>query len=112
MVFPSKNLMEVKSKQQILKRRKEIEQELVDMLKKIKSPFSLEHIKDIIFHEEDNDDMQKVIAIFDRGGGISELSNILELANDAWNYFPHKIIGGLSPAEKLFEYQNKQDKKK
>ena len=112
MVFPSKNLMEVKSKQQILKRRKEIEQELVDMLKKTKSPFSLEHIKDIIFHEEDNDDMQKVIAIFDRGGGISELSNILELVSDAWNYFPHKAINGLSPAEKLFEYQNKQDKKK
>jgi len=98
--------MEIESKQQILERRKEIEQELVDMLKKTKSPFSLEHIKDIIFHEEDNDDMQKVIAIFDRGGDTSELSNILELANDAWNYFPHKIINGLSPAEKLLEYQN------
>ena len=104
--------MEIKSRQQILKRRKEIEQELVEMLRETKSPFSLEHIKDIIFYEEDNDDMQKVIAIFDRGGGISELSNILELVSDAWNYFPHKAINGLSPAEKLFEYQNKQDKKK
>ena len=102
--------MEIESKQQILERRKEIEQELVDMLKEIKSPFSLEHIKDIIFHEEDNDDMQKVIAIFDRGGDTSELSNILELASDAWNYFPHKIINGLSPAEKLLEYQNKNKK--
>ena len=98
--------MEIESKQQILERRKEIEQELVDMLKKTKNPFSLEHIKDIIFHEEDNDDMQKVVAIFDRGGNNSELSNILELASDAWNYFPHKIINGLSPAEKLLEYQN------
>lgn len=106
MVFPSKNLMEIESKQQIIKRRKEIEQELVDMLKETKSPFSLEHIKDIIFHEEDNDDMQKVIAMFDRGGDISELSNILELASDAWNYFPYKIINGLSPAEKLLEYRN------
>ncbi|OGJ02626.1 hypothetical protein A3G06_01120 [Candidatus Nomurabacteria bacterium RIFCSPLOWO2_12_FULL_46_14] len=96
--------MEIKTKQQILKRRKEIEQELVDMLKETKNPFSLEHIKDIIFHEEDNDDMQKVIAIFDRGGDISELSNVLELVSDAWNYFPHKIIGSLSPAEKLLEY--------
>ena len=100
--------MEIKSKQQILERRKEIEQELIEMLKKTKSHFSLEHIKDIIFHEEDNDDMQKVIAIFDRGGDISELSIILELVSDAWNYFPHKIIGGLSPAEKLLEYQNKK----
>lgn len=103
--------MEIESKQQILERRKEIEQELVNMLKKTRSPFSLEHIKDIIFYEEDNDDMQKVIAIFDRGGDVSELGNILELASDAWNYFPHKIMGGLSPAEKLLEYQNKQNKK-
>ena len=69
-------------------------------------------VRDAIFHEEDNDDMQKVIAIFDRGGDVSELSTILELVSDAWNYFPHKVINGLSPAEKLFEYQNKQDKKK
>ncbi len=102
--------MEIESKKQILERRKEIEQELMDMLKKTKSPFSLEHIKDIIFHEEDNDDMQKVIAIFDRGGDNSELSNILELASDAWNYFPHKILNALSPAEKLLEYQNKNKK--
>ena len=100
--------MEIKSKQQILERRKEIEQELIDMLKRTKSHFFLEHIKDVIFYEEDNDDMQKVIAMFDRGGNISELSNILELASDAWNYFPHKIIGGLSPAEKLLEYQDKK----
>lgn len=102
--------MEIESKQQILEKRKEIEQELVGMLIEIKSPFSLEHIKDIIFHEEDNDDMQKVIAIFDQGGDVSELSNILELVSDAWNYFPHEALNGLSPAEKLLEYQNKTKK--
>jgi len=102
--------MEIESKQQILKRRKEIEQELMDMLKETESDFSLQHIKDVIFHEEDNDDMQKIIAMFDRGGDTSELSNILELASDAWNYFPHKAINGLSPAEKLLEYQNKAKK--
>ena len=102
--------MEIESKQQILKRRKEIERELVDMLKKTKSHFSLKHIKDVIFHEEDQNDMMKVMAMFDRGGDTSELSNILELVSDAWNYFPHKIINGLSPAEKLLEYQGKQNK--
>jgi len=99
--------MEIESKQQILERRKEIEQELVDMLKETKSDFSLQSVKDTIYHEEDNDDIQKVIAMFDRGGNTSELSNILELVSDAWNYFPHKAINGLSPAEKLLEYQNK-----
>ena len=95
--------MKTESKQQILERRKEIDQELIDMLKETGSDFSLQHVKDAIFHEEDNDDMMEVVAMFDRGGDASELSNIIELVTDAWNYFPHKAIGGLSPAEKLLE---------
>ena len=100
--------MEIESKQQILERRKEIEQELMDMLKETENDFTLDHIRDVIFHEEDNDDMMKVVAMFDRGGDASELSNVLELVTDAWNYFPHKVLGGISPAEKLLEYQNKK----
>ncbi len=57
-----------------------------------------------------------------RGGDASELtplesllsltglSNVLELVTDAWNYFPHKALGGISPAEKLLEYQEKKGK--
>lgn len=97
------------SKQQILKRRKEIDQELVDMLKETKSDFTLDHIREAIFHEEDNDDMMKVVAMFDRGGDASELSNVLELVTDAWNYFPHKVLGGISPSEKLLEHGNGQN---
>ena len=97
--------MRTESKQQILERRKEIEQELTDMLKETESDFSLQHVKDAIFHEKDNDDMMKVVAMFDRGGDASELSNVLELVTDAWNYFPHKALGGISPAEKSLEYQ-------
>ena len=95
--------MEILNKQQILKRRKEIEQELVEMLKETVSDFSLQDVKDAIFNEEETDDMQKVIMMFDRGGDASELSNILELVTDAWNYFPHKVLGGISPAEKSLE---------
>ena len=101
--------MEPESKQQILKQRKEIEQELVDMLKETKSDFSLNHVKDVISHEEDNNDMMKVVAMFDRGGDASELSNVLELVTDAWNYFPHEILGGISPAEKLLEHQKNNE---
>jgi hypothetical protein len=86
---------------EILIRRKQIEEQLEAMLKETESSFSLHDIKDAIFHEEDNDDMTKVIAMFDRGGDASELSNILELVTEAWNYFPHKILNGLSPAEKI-----------
>lgn len=100
--------MKIESKQQILKRREEIEQELLEMLGETKSDFGLEDIKRVIYNEKDSDDMMKVVAMFDRGGDASELGNILELVNDAWNYFPHKIIDGISPAEKILEYQKNE----
>jgi hypothetical protein len=98
------NQGQVETKEQILKRRKKIEEELLEMLEETESGFSLQDVRDAIFHEEDNDDMMKVVAMFDRGGDASELSNVLELVIDAWNYFPHEILGGISPAEKLLEY--------
>ncbi len=99
--------MKIESKQQILERRKEIERELLEMLKETKSDFTLDHIRDVIFHEEDNDDMMKVVAMFDHGGDASEMGNILELTNDAWNYFPHKVLDGISPAEMILKHQQK-----
>lgn len=104
--------MKIESKKEILERRKDLEEEILEMLKETKSDFSLDHIKDVIYNEEDSGDMQKVIAMFDRGGDVSELSNILELVSDAWNYFPHKALKGLSPTEKFLEYQNRQKNKK
>ncbi len=100
--------MEIESKQQILKRRREIEKELLDMLKETKSDFRLDDIKEIIYNEDGQDDLTQVVSMFDTGQDAVELQNVLELVNDAWNYFPHKIIGGLSPAEKLLEYREKQ----
>lgn len=88
---------------EILIKRKQIEEELASMLEETESIFSLQDVKDAILHEEDNDDMMKVVAMFDRGGDASELNNILKLVTDAWNYFPHKILNGLSPAEKLLD---------
>lgn len=99
--------MAIESKQQILEQREEIEREIVDMLKEVESEFSLQDVQDAIFHEKDNDDMMKVVSMFDRGGDASELENIIELVTDAWNYFPHKIISGISPAEVLLRHQNK-----
>lgn len=82
------------------------------MLKEADSDFALQDIKDIIFNEEDNDDMMKIVAMFDDGGGASEIENALEIASDAWNYFPHKALKGLSPAEKMLQYENDDKKSK
>lgn len=100
--------MEIENIENILARRKEIEGEIVDMLKETESDFTLDHVRDAIYNEEDNDDMMKVVAMFDRGGDASELSNVLELVTDAWNYFPHKVLGGISPAEMLLKHQKNQ----
>jgi len=48
--------------------------------------------------------------MFDRGGDASELSNVLELVTDAWNYFPHKVLGSISPAEVILNNQDKSKK--
>lgn len=90
---------------EIALRRKDIESELKDILKVARSDFNLEDIKDIIFNENSHDCLTDIIAMFDTGQGGTEIQDILETVNDAWNYFPHKILDGLSPAEKVLEYQ-------
>ena len=104
--------MKTEPKQQFLARRKELERELADMLVETRSDFSLAHVLDAIYNEEDSDDMMKVVAMFDRGGDVAELENVLELVTDAWNYFPHKALGGISPAEKMAEYKSEDGKTK
>lgn len=92
----------MKNKQQIFKTRKEIEKKLEELLKQTKSDFSLENIKEIIYNEKDQNDLVKIIEIFDKGQNIDDLNSILAIVNDAWNYFPHKCLNGLSPAERPF----------
>ena len=89
------------TKNEIAIKRKEIENELLEMLKETGSDFGLENIKDIIYNEDGQDSLTDIIAMFDTGQGMSELEDILETVNEAWNYFPHKILGGLSPIEMM-----------
>ena len=100
--------MKLPNKQQILKRREEIEEELSGLLKKIEREFDLKDIKKIIYNEDGKEDLIRLIFEFDQGKGLTKINdNTLQLINDAWNYFPHKSLGGLCPMEKLLEYQKK-----
>jgi hypothetical protein len=81
----------------ILQKRKELELLLDNLLDE--SPFSLEHVKSIVYEEDDNDDFMKIVALFDEGQGPGELEDILDIVTDVWNYFPHKALGGKCPAE-------------
>ena len=98
----------METKLQILQGRKKIEQELVDLLRDSESDFSLEDVRDTIYNEDGQDSLTDIIAMFDNGLGLVELENVLEVVNEAWNYFPHKILNGLSPVEKRLEYQKLQ----
>jgi hypothetical protein len=92
--------MERLTKQQLINERREIEEYIVVLLKKVKSDFTFEDVKDAIYNETETDDMTKIVAMFDTGES-DELSNILDIVTDAWNYFPHKALGGKSPEEML-----------
>lgn len=93
--------MKVETKSEILEKRKEIEAELSGFLKETKSDFTLDDIKRAIYEEEEGDDFTNLVAMFDIGQGMEELQNIIETVSDAWNYFPHRSLNGLSPAEML-----------
>lgn len=96
-----------KTKEEIMEYKLEVEADVNQLLEDTGSDFVLGDVKEVIYNEEETDDMQKVIAMFDDGNPIN-LSNAVEVATDAWNYFPHKILNGLSPAEVALESQNKK----
>ncbi len=95
--------MERLTKEQILAERKEIEQDIATLLNEVKSDFTLEDVKAAIYNESEQNDMSKIIPMFDTDEGKAELGEILELITDAWNYFPHKTLGGKSPKEAALE---------
>ena len=92
---------------EIEKMRVEVTEELILFLTKAKSEFTLEDIKEMIYEEEEHEDFQHLLTLFDDGQGVAELSTIIELLQDAWNYFPHKTLGGISPAEFLLKSEKR-----
>ncbi len=96
--------MEQENLEQIIEHKQEIEQELTDLLKEAGSDFTLDDIRQVIYEEEEQNDLAKIIPMFDTGQGGVELNDIVEVVIDAWNYFPHKALGGISPAEKSLQY--------
>lgn len=91
----------------ILKKQEEMENALADLVETTGSVLKIENIKNIIYNENGQDSMREIVANFDKGQDIDELNKILCIITDAWNYWPHKKLNGLSPAEKSLVYQLK-----
>ncbi len=84
---------------EIIEKRKEIEQEVKSLLKQSKSFYKFEDVKQVVFDENSTDDMQELVKMFDTGKGNFELDTIIEIIQEVWNYFPHRLLDGKSPIE-------------
>jgi len=86
------NMMKKESIENIYKKREKIESNLLALIKESNVKITLDSIKKIIYNEKNHS---------------KEIEKILQLINDAWNYFPHKCLKGLSPAEMVLKYSKK-----
>ncbi|MGI8420306.1 MAG: hypothetical protein ACR2LN_06745 [Candidatus Levyibacteriota bacterium] len=88
----------------ILRKRKEIEEKITRMLTKENNDFYIDDVKEIIYFEESQNALTTILEMFSlKDKRESEVVNLIQLLNDAWNYFPHKVLNGLSPIEKISE---------
>jgi len=103
-------MMKNETEKSIHERQKKIEESLLALIKELKVSLTVDKIKKIIYREKGHRELNEITKEFDRGQNLEEFNKILQLLNDAWNYFPHKSLNGLSPAEKILEYQEKENK--
>jgi ATP-dependent Clp protease ATP-binding subunit ClpA len=99
--------MDIPTRRQILKKRKQTEKELMELLKAVKRENRFDEIKEIIYNETSTDGMMDILKILTPKGANADLKEIVATVNDAWNYFPHEIIGGMCPADLLLTAHGK-----
>lgn len=90
----------------VLDKQKEIRKKLSEIIGQHAVNFDLRDIEDIIFDENNYKDMTKLLNKFKDIKSTNELNEITQITNDAWNYFPHRNLLDLSPAEKRAEGLN------
>jgi len=98
-----------------MKKQQEIEQKLQKLIKdyNLEGKLTVEMIKNWIWQENGETAMEasnkfqkKVFNYFNNFNNlksIDKLNEVLQIFNDAWNYFPHKSLGGKSPSQKVKE---------
>lgn len=72
----------------------------------LQDKISLKEFKEIIYNEkEGNKEFNYLISIFvPRVPDINKANEIAQIISEAWNAFPHKSLGGLSPQEVIAKH--------
>ena len=76
---------------------------------------SVEMVKEWVYEENgapleaSHKFQDKFFEYFEKTG--VDINEVLQIATDAWNYFPHKTLGGKSPYQMTEEYQKKDRQK-
>jgi hypothetical protein len=86
---------------EILNIRQQIDERLEQVIKKTGGDLKLNDIKNIIYNESGQEDIQKIVSSFSDIQDFNELQQLISLVMDAWNYWPHKNLNGLAPVERL-----------
>ena len=100
-----------------MKTSQQVEKELKEFIGKFlpTKKLAVEMVKKWVY-EESGEPLEashkfqnKFFEYFDGSG--ADINEVLQVAMDAWNYFPHKSLGDKSPYQMVEEYQ-KKDKRK
>lgn len=100
-----------------MKKSQQVEKELKEFIEKFLpvGKMSVETVKKLVY-EENGEPLEavhkfqdKFFEYFDRTE--ADVNEVLQIAMDAWNYFPHKSLDDKSPHQVAQEYQ-KKDKRR
>ncbi len=82
------------------KSKKQIKAQIKKLTRELELDVTFEDVKEMIWNEKVLDDLNQIVGIFAEKAPNSErLNAICQIISDAWNSFPHKSLGGLSPIE-------------
>lgn len=80
--------------------RDELELQITQLLEATNSKSTVEDVKQVIYDETGNNAFTELLEMFniDQATPVNP-AQVTETLTDAWNYFPHKAIGGRAPVE-------------
>jgi tetratricopeptide (TPR) repeat protein len=86
----------------------EVEKQLEELLKKLTLPkqITVQDIKDIIWNAADTKGSSRLFqALLEYATDEKTQAEVLQLSQNAWNYFPHRMLGGKAPYDLVLESQ-------